>query len=72
MTNLFKGKSLHKLSSHSPSHRSNFRLFHRGVQTLEIRIEISILFDHIANSTSRETRKILFFFFTITSEFEVN
>lgn len=38
-------------------------LFHKRIQALEIKIEISILFDHIVNSANRETRKILSFFF---------
>lgn len=70
MTNFFNRKSSNKSLSHVPTHSSNFRTdISQRVQVLEIKIEISILFDHITSNTIRETRKILFFL-TMILEFE--
>lgn len=47
-------------------------LFHKGVQVLEIKIEISVLFDHIIKSTNKGTREILSYYLDIISDFEAN
>lgn len=43
----------------------------QAVQALEIKIRISIQFDHIINSTNKETKEI-FLIFGLISEFETN
>lgn len=43
----------------------------QAVQALETKIGISIQFDHIINSTNKETREI-FLIFGLISEFEAN
>lgn len=48
------------------------RVFHKGVQVLEIKIEISILSDHIIKSTNKGTGEMPSYHLDIISDFEAN